>query len=84
MERSLALEERAETLLNLGRLALAKGDDAAARACFVRAVWLFPRLAAAIPPAGEPDAVVAEAARLEAALPMGGAPPPLPGPVRPR
>ncbi|MBK9374440.1 MAG: O-antigen ligase family protein [Holophagales bacterium] len=84
MGRSLALEERAETLLNLGRLALAKGDRATARACFVRAVWLFPRLAAAVPPAGEPDAVVAETARLEAALPSGGPPPPLPGSLRSR
>jgi O-antigen ligase len=84
MGRSLALEERAETQLNLGRLALVRGDDVTARACFVRAVWLFPKLAAAIPPAGEPDAVVVETARLEAALPTGGAPPPLPGPVRSR
>jgi O-antigen ligase len=84
MERSLALEERAETQLNLGRLALARGDDVTARACFVRAVWLFPKLAAAIPPAGEPDVVVAETARLEAALPSGGTPPALPGPVRSR
>ncbi len=84
MERSLELEERAETLLNLGRLALARGDAVTARACFVRAVWLFPRLAAAIPPAAEPDAVVAETARLEAALPSGGTPPPLPGSVRSR
>jgi hypothetical protein len=84
MERSLALEERAETLLNLGRLALAKGDAVTARACFVRAVWLFPRLAAAIPSAGEPDAVVAETARLESALPSGGVPPPLPARFRSR
>lgn len=79
MERSLALEERAETLLNLGRLALAKGADTTAHGYFVRAVWLFPGLVSAIPPAGEPDAVVAETARLEAALPAGGAPPPFPG-----
>jgi O-antigen ligase len=84
MERSLALEERAETLLNLGRLALAKGDDVTARACFVRAVWLIPRLAAAIPSAGEPDAVVAETARREAALSSGGVPPPLPARFRSR
>jgi O-antigen ligase len=77
MERSLALEERAETLLNLGRLALAKGDGAAARNFFVRAVWLFPRLSSAIPPAGDPDAVVAETIRIEASLSAGGAPPPL-------
>lgn len=84
MERSLALEERAETLLNLGRLALAQGADATARRYFVRAVWVFPRLTAAIPPAGEPDTVVTETARLEAALPSGGPPPPLPGSLRPR
>ncbi|HYN42200.1 MAG TPA: O-antigen ligase family protein [Thermoanaerobaculia bacterium] len=84
MKRSLALEERAETLLNLGRLALAEGDDVTARACFVRAVWLFPRLAAAIPPLGDPDAVVAETTRLEAALASGGVPPPLPARFRSR
>ncbi|HRY42535.1 MAG TPA: O-antigen ligase family protein [Thermoanaerobaculia bacterium] len=82
MERSRELEERAETLLNLGRLAIARGDDRAARPFFVRGVWLFPRLAAAIPPAGDPDGVVAEVARLEAALPSGGAPPPPPPPLR--
>ncbi|MHB8799849.1 MAG: O-antigen ligase family protein [Thermoanaerobaculia bacterium] len=82
MERSRALEERAETLLNLGRLAIARGDEHAARPFFLRAVWLFPRLAAAIPPAGDPDGVVAEVARLEAALPSGGAPPPPPPPLR--
>lgn len=82
MERSRELEERAETLLNLGRLAIARGDDRAARPFFQRAVWVFPRLAAAIPPAGDPEGVVAEVARLEAALPSGGAPPPPPPPLR--
>ena len=82
MERSRELEERAETLLNLGRLAIARGDDHAARPFFLRAVWVFPRLAAAVPPAGDPDGVVAEIARLEAALPSGGAPPPPPPPLR--
>jgi len=82
MERSRELEERAETLLNLGRLAIARGDDRAARPFFLRGVWLLPRLAAAIPPAGDPDGVVAEVARLEAALPSGGAPPPPPPPLR--
>ncbi len=84
MERSLALEERAETLLNLGLLSLARGDDATAREVFVRAVWLFPNLAAAIPPAGDPDAVLAEVARLKADLASGGAPPPLPARFRSR
>ncbi|HPA51370.1 MAG TPA: O-antigen ligase family protein [Thermoanaerobaculia bacterium] len=82
MERSRELEERAETLLNLGRLAIARGDDHAARPFFLRAVWVFPRLAAAIPPAGDPEGVVAEVARLEAALAAGGAPPPAPPPLR--
>lgn len=78
MERSRELEERAETLLNLGRLAIARGDDRAAHRFFLRAVWVFPRLASAIPPAGDPDGVLAEVARLETALPAGGAPPPPP------
>ncbi|HMM36151.1 MAG TPA: hypothetical protein PKA62_15640, partial [Thermoanaerobaculia bacterium] len=82
MERSRELEERAETLLNLGRLAIARGDEHRARPFFLRAVWLFPRLAAAVPPAGDPDGVAAEVARLEAALPSGGAPPPPPPPLR--
>lgn len=82
MERSRELEERAETLLSLGRLAIARGDERAARPFFLRAVWVFPRLAAAIPPAGDPDGVVTEVARLEAALPAGGVPPAPPPPLR--
>lgn len=84
MERSLALEERAETLLNLGRLAVARGDLEGARPLFLRAVWVHPRLASAIPPAGGPDAVVAEAKDLEAALASGGKAPPLPERLRRR
>jgi hypothetical protein len=84
MERSVALEERAETLLNLGRLEVARGDLDAARPLFLRAVWVLPRLASAIPPAGDPDAVVAATRALEAALAAGGAPPPLPERLRPR
>ena len=82
MERSRELGERAEALLHLGRLAIARGDERAARPFFLRAVWVFPRLAAAIPPAGDPDGVVTEVARLEAALPAGGAPPPPPPSLR--
>ena len=78
MERSRALEERAETLLNLGRLALAAGEGGAARPFFVRAVWFLPRLAVAVPAAADPDGVVAETGRLEAALPAGGKVPPPP------
>ena len=84
MGRSLALEERAETLLNLGLLSLARGDGTTARDFFVRAVWLLPKLASAIPPLGDPDAVVAETKRLEANLASGGLPPPLPARFRSR
>jgi tetratricopeptide (TPR) repeat protein len=83
-KRSLELEERAETLVNLGSLALARGDFETAQGCFVRAVWLFPRLASAIPPLGEPDAVFARTFHLEAALAAGGAPPPLPARLKSR
>ncbi len=83
-ERSLSLEERAETLLNLGSLSLAQGDAVTARDLYVRAVWLFPRLASSIPPLGEPDAVLDRTYRLEAALATGGAPPLLPPRFRPR
>jgi O-antigen ligase len=84
MEQSLSIEERAETLLNLGRLALARRDPDAAHPLFVRAVWILPRLLAAIPADGDPQRVFAETARLEAALPSGGAPPPLPERLRRR
>jgi tetratricopeptide (TPR) repeat protein len=84
MERSLDLEERAETLLNLGRLALARGEAPTARDFFVRSVWIFPSLASAIPPAGEPEDVVARTAALEAALASGGTPPKLPPRLRSR
>lgn len=77
MKRSLALEERAETVLNLGLLALARGDAAGARPLFVRAAWLHPRLADAIPPAGDPAGVEGEVARREAGLAAGEPPPPL-------
>lgn len=84
MRRSLALEERAETLLNLGRLAVALGDLETARPYFVRAVWVFPRLLPAVPEAADPEAIAAETARLETALAAGGAPPPLPPDLRSR
>lgn len=83
-ERSLSLEERAETLLNLGRLLLAQGDAVTARDLYVRAVWLFPKLVSAIPPLGDPDGVLDRTYRLEAALPTGGTPPPLPARFRSR
>ena len=47
--RSFELEERAETDLNLGGLAARRGDDALARALFVRAVWILPRLRELVP-----------------------------------
>ena len=84
MELSRALGERAETLLNLGRLALARGDAASARPFFVRAVWVLPALAAAVPPAAGPEEVVEETKRLAASLASGGSPPPPPPPLRSR
>ena len=84
MERSRSLEERAETLLNLGRIALARGDAAAARPFFVRAVWVLPRLVELVPPEGDPGAVVEEVGRLEAALATGGSPPAPPPVLRSR
>ena len=84
MERSRAREERAETLLNLGRLAVATGRPDEARAFFLRAAWIQPRLVSQIPPAGEPDAVREDVARIEAALARGAKAPPAPPPLRPR
>lgn len=84
MEQSRLLEERAETLLNLGRLAVATGRTGEARPYFLRAVWVQPRLLEAVPPAGDPDAVHAEASALEVALARGARTPPPPPPLRPR
>ncbi len=76
--RSLALAERAETLLNLGRTAHSRGDRAAARAYCVRGVWILPRLAAAIPPGAVPEGIETALANAREVLAKEGKVPPLP------
>ncbi len=78
--RSFALEERAETTLNLGLIALEGGRTEVARAYFVRAVWIFPRLLQSIPQQGEPGVVEIEVRDLEARFPVSRRAPPLPNP----
>lgn len=84
METSRLLEERAETLLNLGRLAIATGRPEEARPFFLRALWVQPRLLEAVPPAAAPDAVHADVSAMEVALAQGGRTPPPPAPLTPR
>lgn len=79
---SLRLEERGETDLNLGRLALDRGDVRAANAFFVRAVWILPALLPDVPEAAGPAAIELDVREREAALARGASPPPLP-PVPP-
>jgi tetratricopeptide (TPR) repeat protein len=73
--RSVRLEERAESDLNLGRAAAALGRGQEARALFVRSVWIQPRLLDALPP-GERDAVADAVASAEEGLAHGGRVPP--------
>jgi O-antigen ligase len=75
--RSVRLEERAESDLNLGRAAAALGRGQEARALFVRSVWIQPRLLDALPP-DERDAVAAAVASAEGGLRRGGRVPPAP------
>lgn len=78
--RSLRLEERAESDLNLGRAALALGSAEEARALFTRAVWIQPRLLDALPAEIDRDALTATIADAARALPRGGRAPALPAP----
>lgn len=76
---ALALGERAETDLNLGRAYEGKGDADRSHAAFLRAVWISPALLSAV----LPDVAATlreELVRLEAELRAGRlkAPPPLP------
>ncbi|MGE5716066.1 MAG: tetratricopeptide repeat protein [Acidobacteriota bacterium] len=75
--RSVRLEERAESDLNLGRAAAALGREREARALFVRSAWIQPRLLDAVPP-GEREAVAAAVASAEEGLGRGGGVPPAP------
>lgn len=76
--RSFALEERAETDLDLGLLAAERGDLTAAHALFVRAVWLFPLLETSLDADQAPGSVQLDVEEAEARLPAGGAVPALP------
>ncbi len=75
--RSVRLEERAESDLNLGRAAAALGRAEEARALFARCVWIQPRLLDAVPPE-ERDAAAAAVSKAEEGLGHGGRVPPLP------
>lgn len=77
--QALAIGERAEIDLNLGRAEAVLRRDDNARAAFVRSVWISPALVPAIPPAFA-DPVNARIARLEAELRAGrlAALPPIP------
>ncbi len=76
--RSVALEERAESDFDLGRVAFDRGRTDEARAWFVRAVWILPRLADALPPGVDRDSIGAEISRVSGALSRGVPPPPRP------
>jgi hypothetical protein len=76
--RSFALEERAETDLNLGLISFAEWDRVTAQALFVRAVWLHPRLADALDESYAPGAVELDVDDAASRLDSGGGVPPLP------
>lgn len=76
--RSVALEERAESDLNLGRVSRALGREADSEALFRRAVWILPRLAAALPPGVDRARIVGDVDAAAAALVRGGRAPSLP------
>ncbi|HJW14968.1 MAG TPA: hypothetical protein VJ776_09735 [Thermoanaerobaculia bacterium] len=76
---ALALGERTEIDINMGRAYEANGEPEKARAAFLRAVWISPALfPALLPDVGAP--LVAELHRMEEDLRDGRlkAPPPLP------
>ncbi len=77
---SLRLEERPETLLDLGRLAAARGHEGEARAYFLRAVWVFPALVSAVPDGSDPEGIRQEVKELAGRLGRGAEPPGLPTP----
>lgn len=76
--RSVALEERAESDLNLGRVSRALGREADADALFRRAVWILPRLAKALPPGVDRERIVADVDAAARALAAGGRAPSMP------
>jgi cytochrome c-type biogenesis protein CcmH/NrfG len=76
---ALALGERAEIVLNVGRTWRGRGEGARAQTAFVRAVWVSPPLLDALPDDVRPAVrdAIARAATLLAAGHLS-APPPLP------
>lgn len=82
MEASLRLEERAETVLDLGRIHGARGETAKAAVLYTRAVWTMPKLVKAIPDPAEAQAVKARVDRLAIELQHGGRAPELPDELR--
>ncbi len=78
--RSVALEERAEGDLGLGRVERALGREADADALFRRAVWVLPRLVNALPPGVDRARMAAEVDAAAAGLAHGGRAPALPLP----
>jgi O-antigen ligase len=84
--RSVRLEERAESDLNLGRAALSLGRTDEAIALFRRSVWILPRLLEALPPEVDREQLAIEIDAAAQALSHGGHAPGLPpdGTVRAR
>ncbi len=76
--RSLELEERAESDLNLGRAALSLGRIDEAHDLFRRAVWIQPRLLDSLPAEIDREAIAARIEAAAQALPRGGRAPALP------
>src|ERR1019366_7323533 len=76
--RSVRLEERAESDLNLGRAALSLGRTDEANALFRRSVWILPRLLEALPPEVDREQLAVEIDAAAHALPRGGHAPGLP------
>ncbi len=76
--RSVALEERAESDLNLGRVDRSLGRPGVSDALFLRAVWVLPRLADALPPDVDRTRLAAQIDAAEAGLARGGRAPACP------
>jgi O-antigen ligase len=76
--RSVRLEERAESDLNLGRAALSLGRTDEANALFRRSVWILPRLLEVLPPEVDRERLAVEIDAAAQALPRGGHAPGLP------
>ncbi len=76
--RSVTLEERAESDLNLGRVERSLGRTATSDALFLRAVWILPRLVEALPPDVDRTRLQEQVDAAAAALAHGGRAPGLP------